>query len=203
MKFNPIKFEIMPNWCSTAYAIEGDAKEIKSLYKLMKGLQERKEPSVENGFGTTWLGCLVDALGKNWHTVHCRGSWSCLELEDDVLKFFTETAWSPCNETFDLVREKYPSLRYYFQTEEPGMEIYETNDEDGTYFSDRYFLDACTPDGEYISEYFKEQEDVFQWLEEKSGVSVKSVTDIDALDTQWRDKDDNAFCNLHEFEVVN
>ena len=114
----------MPNWCSTAYAIEGDAKEIKSLYKLMKGLQERKEPSVENGFGTTWLGCLVDALGKDWHTVHCRGSWSCLELEDDVLKFFTETAWSPCNETFELVREKYPSLRYYFQAEESGMEIY-------------------------------------------------------------------------------
>ena len=111
----------MPNWCSTAYAIEGDAKEIKSLYELMKRLEDMEKPSVENGFGTTWLGCLVDALGKDWHNVHCRGSWSCLELEDDVLKFSTETAWSPCNETFDLVLEKYPSLRYYFQAEEPGM----------------------------------------------------------------------------------
>ena len=45
----------MPNWCSTAYAIEGDAQEIKKLYELMKNLQERKEPSVENGFGTSWL----------------------------------------------------------------------------------------------------------------------------------------------------
>ena len=44
----------MPNWCSTAYAIEGDAQEIKKLYELMKNLQERKEPSVENGFGTSW-----------------------------------------------------------------------------------------------------------------------------------------------------
>lgn len=26
----------MPNWCSTAYAIEGDAQEIKKLYELMK-----------------------------------------------------------------------------------------------------------------------------------------------------------------------
>ena len=95
----------MPNWCSTAYAIEGDAKEIKSLYELMKRLEDMEKPSVENGFGTTWLGCLVDALGKDWHNVHCRGSWSCLELEDDVLKFSTETAWSPCNETFDLVLE--------------------------------------------------------------------------------------------------
>lgn len=48
----------MPNWCSTAYAIEGDAKEVKSLYDLMNELQKQKEPSVPNGFGTAWLGCL-------------------------------------------------------------------------------------------------------------------------------------------------
>ena len=62
----------MPNWCSTAYAIEGDAQEIKKLYELMKNLQERKEPSVENGIGTSWLGCLVDALGEDWNKVSCR-----------------------------------------------------------------------------------------------------------------------------------
>lgn len=56
----------MPNWCSTAYAIEGNAKELTNLYELMKNLQEQKEPSVSNGFGTAWLGCLVDALGENW-----------------------------------------------------------------------------------------------------------------------------------------
>ncbi len=48
----------MPNWCSTAYAIEGDAKEVKSLYDLMNELQKQKEPSVPNGFGTAWLRCL-------------------------------------------------------------------------------------------------------------------------------------------------
>ena len=53
----------MPNWCSTAYVIDGDAKEVKQLYELMKGLKERDTPSVENGFGTTRLGCLVNAGG--------------------------------------------------------------------------------------------------------------------------------------------
>ena len=94
----------MPNWCSTAYVIDGDAKEVKQLYELMKGLEERKTPSVENGFGTTWLGCLVDALGKDWNDVRCRGSWNGLEMDGDVLKFSTETAWAPCSETFDLVK---------------------------------------------------------------------------------------------------
>ena len=73
----------MPNWCSSAYAIEGDANEIKSLYELMKGLENMEKPSVENGFGTTWLGCLVDALGKDWNDVSCRGglpAMRCLTL---------------------------------------------------------------------------------------------------------------------------
>jgi hypothetical protein len=183
-----LSFQRMPNWCSTAYVIDGDAKEVKQLYELMKGLEERKTPSVENGFGTTWLGCLVDALGKDWNDVRCRGSWNGLEMDGDVLKFSTETAWAPCSETFDLVREAFPNLRYYFQAEEPGMEVYETNDEFGTYFSDRFFLDACSPEEEYLSEYFETQEDAFAWLEEKCGEQSKS---------------EDAFCYLHEFQIVN
>ena len=42
----------MPTWCSTAYVIDGHAKEVKQLYELMKGLEEREKPSVENDFGT-------------------------------------------------------------------------------------------------------------------------------------------------------
>ena len=88
----------MPNWCSTAYVIEGDAQEIKSLYELMKDLQDRKTPAVKNGFGTSWLGCLVDALGKDWDKVSCRGDWANLEMVGETLRFTTETAWGPCNE---------------------------------------------------------------------------------------------------------
>ena len=77
----------MPNWCSASYAIEGDAEEVKSLYKLMKRLQEQKEPSVPNGFGKTWLGCLVNALGGDYNKIHCRGDWSNLEMEGNILKF--------------------------------------------------------------------------------------------------------------------
>ena len=118
----------MPNWCSTAYVVEGDAKEIKSLYDLMQNLQNMEKPSKPNGFGTSWLGCLVDALGEDWENVSCRGSWNGLELVGDVLKFNTETAWAPCDGTLELVLKKFPSLRYYYRTEEPGMVIYETND---------------------------------------------------------------------------
>ena len=143
----------MPNWCSTAYVIDGDAKEVKQLYELMKGLEERETPSVENGFGTTWLGCLVDVLGGDWNKIYCRGDWSNLEMEQDILKFSTETAWDPCNEVLDLICEKFPSLSYYYRSEEPLMCLFQTNDSEGQYF-DRYLVDVCTPEGNRFSKYF-------------------------------------------------
>ena len=54
----------MRNRNKSVYVIDGDAKEVKELYELMKDLGSRKEPFIKNGFGTKWLGCMVDALGK-------------------------------------------------------------------------------------------------------------------------------------------
>lgn len=113
----------MPNWCSSSYVIEGDKKEVKKLYGIMHGLEKRKTPAVKNGFGTAWLGCLVNALGADWNKVYCRGDWSNLEMEQETLKFSTETAWGPCNEVFDLIQQKFPSLSYYYLSEEPTYKI--------------------------------------------------------------------------------
>ena len=49
--FDKLKLRIMRNWCKSMYVIDGDAKEVRELYELMKGLQRRKEPFVRNGFG--------------------------------------------------------------------------------------------------------------------------------------------------------
>ena len=191
----------MPNWCSASYAIEGDAKEVKNLYELMKGLQERKEPSVPNGFGTTWLGCLVDALGGDWHKTHCRGNWSNLEMADNVLKFTTETAWCPCNETFELVCKKFPTLCYFYQSEESGMAEYWTNDREGKYFPDKYIADLCTPDDKWYKEYFSDHTELFKWFEEISGQSAKSIEETFAIAKQWQDENDDSFCNIYEYAV--
>lgn len=61
----------------------------------MKDLEKRQKPSVKNGFGTTWLGCLVEALGESWEKIYCRGTWDNLKFNGEVLTFNTETAWSP------------------------------------------------------------------------------------------------------------
>lgn len=192
----------MANWCYTAYVVEGDAEEVKNLYELMKGLQERKEPSIKNGFGTTWLGCLVDALGGDWNKVWCRGEWDNLQFDGTVLRFSTMTAWSPCNETFDLVCKKFLSLRYFYQSEEPGMVEYRTNDREGKYFPDRYIADICTADGEYFCEYFTDLSSLFGWLEEIAEQPVKSLQEVDALVEEWEKVNEDAFGNIHEYQIT-
>ena len=61
---------------------EGEKRELRSLYGIMKRLQEKKEPLVENSFyyPKQWLGNLVVRLGKDWRDVFCRGTWSSLKL---------------------------------------------------------------------------------------------------------------------------
>lgn len=191
----------MPNWCSTAYAIEGDANELQSLYELMKKLQERKEPSVPNGFGTAWLGCLVDALGEDWEKVFCRGSWYDLEFNGQVLTFSTETAWSPCNETLDAVCKKYPSLNYLYRSEEPGMALYYTNDEEGRYFSDRFCVEVCTSEEEYYTEYFTDLQSVYEWLEKICDMQIQSQQDVDAIVKRWQKEHADAYCYIHEYQI--
>lgn len=191
----------MPNWCSTAYAIEGNAKELKSLYDLMKKLQEQKEPSIPNGFGSAWLGCLVDALGENWEKVFCRGSWNDLRFDGKVLMFNTETAWSPCNEMFDMVCEKYPSLHYYYQSEEPGMAVFCTNDGEGRYFPDRFHVEVYTPEEEYYTEYFTDTQSMYEWLEDICDMQVQSTQDISAIVKQWQEEFADAYCYINEYSI--
>lgn len=193
----------MPNWCSTAYAIEGDAEEVKSLYETMKELQERKEPSVENGFGTTWLGCLVDALGGNWKEVYCRGDWDKLQFDGEVLKFNTLTAWVPCDATFDFVCHKFPTLRCYYQAEEPGLASYWTNDREGKYFPDRYVVDLFTPAGEWFRGYLTTQAELFEWFEKVSGRHVESQQDIHTVVEQWQQENNKVYCHIYEYEIDN
>ena len=96
----------MPNWCSSSYVLVGSADEVKKLYGIMKKLERRKKAFVENGFGITWLGCLVDALGEDWKKVSCRGEWNAVSKRRNTLRFTTETAWGPCNQVFDLICRK-------------------------------------------------------------------------------------------------
>lgn len=192
----------MPNWCFASYVIEGEKKEIDGLEQMMRKLDSMEKPAVENGFGTKWLGCLVHELGGKWEEIRCRGSWSELErVDDSTIRFNTETAWAPCNETFDLICRRFPSIRYYYSSEEPGMCEYWTNDKEGKHFPDRFYIDLCTPKEEYDCEYFRTLDDALRWLRENYSKDISSKEDVERLCEQWEEKSPDAFCYLYEYRI--
>ena len=184
----------MPNWCSTVYKIQGQPEEVYGLYERMKRLQEMKEPLKPNGFGTAWLGNLVEDLGVDFNKVQCRGSWDGLCIEEDVLSFYTETAWYRCTEVEDLIREKYPSLSIAFRCEEPGMCIYEKND--STFFPEEYIIDYEDDDSYYLSE-----SDALNQLSDYFGIDFKDMEEAMILVKESHDKEEGSIW-VNKYELV-
>ena len=139
----------MPNWCYTEYRITGDSMEVKDLYDRMRRLEDMPQPLKPNGFGTNWLGNLVEDLGVDFNEVKCRGTWADLTLNGDVLWFTTETAWYRCQEVEDLLMKRYESLQISFRCEELGMAILETNDRSA--FPEEYYIDAAMYDSGFYN----------------------------------------------------
>ena len=184
-----------PNWCSTIIKCKGSDEELQDLYSRMKRLQEMKEPLKPNGFGTTWLGNLVEDLGVDFNTVQCRGSWDGLSLEGEILSFCTETAWYRCTEVEDLIREKYPTIEIFFKCEEPGMCIYEKNSDE--LFPEDYIIDYCGGDVYYMSEA-----EALQQLSDEFGIDFADIAEALILVEERNENEDDDPIYVHKFELV-
>ena len=189
----------MCNWCYTSYVIDGKRKEVQSLFSKMNNLENRKKPLVDNTFGKTWLGCLVNKLGGNWQEVYCRGAWSDLDWNGAILRFNTETAWGPMNEVFKFIKSIYPSLKIYYMAEEDGNGVFITNDAEGHYFRDRYRIEY---DCDY--EYFTTIEGVLGYVSGVIGKELKSKAAMEAAINDWNDntEDDDRKIYFVEYEIV-
>lgn len=186
------KSKSMPNWCNTSYVVTGDKNEVRDLYEKMRSLEEREKPLVKNGFGVTWLGNLVTLLGRSWEEVSCRGEWSGLtvDIDNNELRFHTMTAWAELWQLRHFLQEKYPSLTFYFRTEEPGMCIFQTNDKEGTYFPERYKVEHWDEEGEYCMDV----EAVFDMVSDITGTTVQNLEEMNkAIDT---------YNEVHEYEPI-
>ncbi len=191
----------MPNWAYTAYHATGDKEQLQKLYSVMDELECMKASGLyENGFGSTWLGNLVIKLGGDWNKVYCRGSWDNLQLHDDgTVSFSVESAWDELNEVREFIEVKFPDIHIYYQTEEPGMGIYKTNDNTGQYFPEKYYL--WVEDNE--TEYHNNLESLIRDVEHITG--SKNLKTLDscrkALESYSRKNHDLCY-TLEEFSMV-
>jgi hypothetical protein len=190
----------MANWADTSYVIVD--KGARELYNIMRDLEQRLEPLHPNGWGNTWLGNLVIALGGDWERVHCRGEWDEMEWNEEAeeLRFRTESAWSHPHEVMELVKEKFPDISIFFISEEPGMEIYVTNDSKGLYYPYRYFL--APYDGEWHYYEDEEEEKFLADISNCIGKEVKALADVRDAVIEYTEEHEDETLDYGIYDVI-
>ena len=192
----------MPNWCMTSYTIVGKASDVKRINDALKN-HPVKEDSAKN-----WQGNILNALGVSYDDVDKHSMRGFLYEHDYIgetgdgdaqLKMLYEEAW--CRTDFaDVLQEVFPDISIYWMAEEPGCELYQTNDSDGNFYPDRYYVDTCI-NGEYESEYFTTEEAAYEWLSQRS--DCKCADDVELFNESRQLADLEDFIYVHEFDIVN
>lgn len=123
-------------------------------------------------------------------------------LGENTLEFYAEERWG-LQDFEELLRKKFPEIKVYWIVEESGCEVYATNDREGKYFPERYWVDTCV-DGNYQSEYFKTEEAAYKWLSELTNGRVKSEEDAENFNSDYEDSDayEENFIYVHKFEII-
>ena len=196
----------MANWAFTSYAIEGPKE---TLQKIEQAILHH---DVEEGSSENWEGNILHALDIKWldrsqdreNGKYMRGFISDSEpwYYNNTLRFDAKEAWG-ITDFDEVLMETFPDIKVYWVVEEPGMEIYQTNDKEGKYFKDRFYVDTCI-EGNYQSEYFIYKSSVFKWLHDITNGRVKSEQDVEKFNSEYEVSDsmDENFIYIHEFEII-
>lgn len=191
----------MPNWNYTEYRCCGNKGELVELKENLDHLNSLEKPLVENGFGKLWCGCLVQLLGGDWNEIYCRGEILEYRFFGCTLNMTVMSAWSQLEELRQFIKSKYPNIQIYYRSEEPGEILYETNDKDGCYFSERYIMDFL--DG---PAYFNNLVEAAEYVSIKTGKEVKTEDEIEAaldeLEENEREKNDDVYYSFHKFNII-
>jgi len=188
----------MPNWCETTYRCIGDKKEIKALKKVLDANNRRKTSRISNGFGTMWIGNIIDHLGYDWNLYHCRGEIIDFQMDGEDLVIYQSTAWTEAEGFREVIQLKFPSIKVYYRLEEPGCNVFCTNSFE--HFPNRYFLDNYE-EPLYFETLSEATETVSSIVGYKVDENVNAIkTALDQYIEEHEDED--LFYSFHEFTEI-
>jgi hypothetical protein len=191
----------MANWASTSYAIEGSKSDLERMFNVINDFVKSNVKPVEANASKEWEGNIVKALGASEEQMknnYLRGFIQTYEIIDGVLYIEAEEAWG-ATDFRHLLAKLMPKLTIYYIVEECGCEVYATNDCDGKYFTESYYVDICI-DGDYFNDYFNTEEQVLSYVAQLLKKESVTMKDID----EWNEEqDDNEnYIYVHEFKYV-
>lgn len=191
----------MANWASTSYRIEGSKEDLEKVYNVIDEFMSERRKPVEVDASNEWEGNIVRALGatdEQMKNNYLRGFIEEYEMDGDIIRIEAEEAWGT-TDFRHVLAQLMPELTIYYIVEEPGCEVYATNDADGKYFPERFYVDAFV-NGDYQSEYFDTEEQAMTYVANLLGKQEVSKNELENWN-ECHEEDDN-FIYIHEFEIV-
>lgn len=191
----------MANLCTVSYICESCEEQLFELNKTLEFLHDNKAPIEINGWGKMWLGCVIKQLGGDWYDYRCRGLVLDFGFNDNGTLYIEQsTAWCEQNEFREFLEHRFPGLKVYYRQLEPCLNNISTNDVEGRYFPERFYLE--THKGFY---YFATIEKLAKFVATIIGYKVEPEFGIiyEALDEYLEDQgeESEAFYNLFEISV--
>jgi len=191
----------MANWASTSYRIEGSKEDLEKVYNVIDEFMSERRKPVEVDASNEWEGNIVRALGatdEQMKNNYLRGFIEEYEMDGDIIRIEAEEAWGT-TDFRHVLAQLMPELTIYYIVEEPGCEVYATNDAEGKYFPERFYVDAYV-NGDYQSEYFDTEEQAMTYVANLLGKQEVSKNELENWN-ECHEEDDN-FIYIHEFEIV-
>lgn len=191
----------MANWASTSYAIEGSKSDLERMFNVINDFVKSNVKPVEANASKEWEGNIVKALGASEEQMknnYLRGFIQTYEIIDGVLYIEAEEAWG-ATDFRHLLAKLMPKLTIYYIVEECGCEVYATNDCDGKYFTESYYVDICI-DGDYFNDYFNTEEQVLSYVAQllkREAITMEKIN-------EWNEVQDDSenYIDVHEFKYV-
>ncbi len=191
----------MANWASTSYRIEGSKEDLEKVYNVIDEFMSERRKPVQVDASNEWEGNIIRALGatdEQMKNNYLRGFIEEYEMDGDIIRIEAEEAWGT-TDFRHVLAQLMPELTIYYIVEEPGCEVYATNDAEGKYFPERFYVDAYV-NGDYQSEYFDTEEQAMTYVANLLGKQEVSKNELENWN-ECHEEDDN-FIYIHEFEIV-
>lgn len=189
----------MANWADTSYAVEGP-KEI--LDKLKDAIMH---PDLHKEEGEGYEGAILRKLGiiRDPNKHYMRG-FIKEEPEYDkngTLRFWGTEAWGATD--FNTILEENLPVKVYYEVQEMEDEVYATNDKEGKYFPDKFYVDTCI-DGNYEMEYFIDEVSLYLWLARISNGRITNAHQVEKFNSDYEDSDawDENYVHIYKFAIV-
>tara|TARA_R100001163_G_C5063060_1_gene200262 strand:+ start:1146 stop:1877 length:732 start_codon:yes stop_codon:yes gene_type:complete len=161
----------MPNYCDNYLEVSGDIPElVEKFYQTARGkglfwdenrvtrnTDEKKEEEpldfsqflypkeVKGSFSEVGYHWCCDNWGTKWNAFDACCSWDNEYQSKNKfnISYSFTTAWSPMSEKLlKAMMKKFPSLRFEYQFNEPGVAFYGSSDQDGNIYIYDYLKDS-------------------------------------------------------------